>query len=193
VALPSRLPNRGEEAGNSASPPHARGASSPTSVARVEFSPRGVSPRCIMTGRHTCKASLKARFGAGVCRTSTFATVCTADIASPRCSFGFRQLFCLTKPRVPTALIEPWGASGPWCGICAQRARRSPRFFGPSGAASSSPSGAAADRIRIGASIHCEAQRRSFAFKIKFRVALRPDLTNESHLARDQKSRPPVT
>jgi hypothetical protein len=51
-AAPWRLPNRGEEAGNSASPPHARGASSPKSVARVELSPRGVSPRCIMTGRH---------------------------------------------------------------------------------------------------------------------------------------------
>jgi hypothetical protein len=66
MAAPSRPPKRGEEAGNCAPLPQARGASSPTRSVRVKLSPRGVSPRCIMTGRHTCKPSLKARFRAGV-------------------------------------------------------------------------------------------------------------------------------
>jgi hypothetical protein len=205
VAAPSRPPNRGEQAGNSPAPAHARGASSPTRGARVELSPRGVSPRCIMTGRHTCKPSLKARFRAGVCRTSTFATVCTAGITSPRCPSGFRQLFCLTKPRRLAPPVERLAAGCSWCGICAQGLtvpRSSPTrfevhkphhdpsdahrdrqvavlFFLVASATVSAQDRRGGPHPRRG--IHCGARRRSFALRIKFTVARRTDLTNASH------------
>jgi hypothetical protein len=91
---------------SAATPDNKRGGAVASSKPRrAKPSPRGVSPRCITTGRHICKPSLKARFRAGIGRTSTFATVCTADITSPRCLSGFRQLFCLTKPRLLAPLI----------------------------------------------------------------------------------------
>jgi hypothetical protein len=72
-----------------------------------------------MTGRHTCKPStIKARFRAGVCRTSTFATVCTAQITSPRRPCGFRQLFCLTMPPPLAPLIKGWANVRSRCDLC---------------------------------------------------------------------------